>query len=637
MRRTVTFILIFQLCILIANAQNVNITVDASAARHTISPYIYGKNNNISDDPSKPLQPVQWKLMREAGLRFTREYGGNNGSKYNWRLKLSSHPDWYNNVYPHNWDYAAKTLQDSLPGTQGMWGFQLIGKAASTTKSNFDDWVYNNSNYWSGVTQNLAGGGVVNAGGGPKAQKEGDPNLYLINWTADSTTALLDHWFGSGGLGYDKNKLKYWTMDNEPEIWNGTHDDIMGTLPSAEAFMQVYFEVAKKARAKYPDIKLTGPIPATEWQWYNWDNKKVTSNGKTYTWMEYFIKRIAEEQKATGIRLLDVIDIHSYPNESKDDDILQLHRIYFDTTYVYPGANGVKTTSPSGWDDKITQEFIFERCNRWLNQYMGPNHHVNFAVSEYGFTNNNATVTAVSYASVLGTFAEHNVEYFAPWYWNNGMWEVLHLFSRYAKTESVKSVSSNDIQVSAYSSVNTAADSMTIILVNRSVNQAQAVNVKMDNFVVTNGNYTTQQLKQLPAYETFESHTKNQLLAGTTSISNNTFSVNLPALSITAVIIKGKGSSTGVDELALQSKNLTIFPNPVSAEEYAIIDLQNIQSGNLNVSVYNALGQVVYSKKINIPAAQQLELPCSSLPKGMYIVNIVADAHQQWFSKLVKQ
>ena len=131
---------------------------------------------------------------------------------------------------------------------------------------------------------------------------------------------------------------------------------------------------------------------------------------------------------------------------------------------------------------------------------------------------------------------------------------------------------------------------MTVILVNRSVNQAQTVNVTLNNFVVTNGSYTSKQLKQLPANETFESHTKNQLQTGTISISNNTFSTSLPALSITAVIIKGKGSSTGIDETRIQ-KNLTIYPNPISSEEFVTIDLNNTYSGMLQVEVFNTLGQ----------------------------------------------
>jgi hypothetical protein len=70
----------------------------------------------------------------EAGARMVRQSGGNNITKYNWRGKLSSHPDWDNNVYSNNRDAVAK---------------------------------------------------------------------YLTDWPADSTMAILDHWFGTNGLGND--------------------------------------------------------------------------------------------------------------------------------------------------------------------------------------------------------------------------------------------------------------------------------------------------------------------------------------------------------------------------------------------------------------------------------------------------
>jgi hypothetical protein len=163
---------ILSIAVHVVFGQNVSIQVDASQGNKTISPYIFGKNNNVSDDPGSPTGTADWQLMRDAGLRFARENGGNNATKYNWRLKLSSHPDWYNNVYPHNWDYAATTLQDSLPAVQGMWAFQLIGKAAKTTTQNFNDWNYNNSSGWSGTCQNLAGGGIPNNNGGCAAQTQ---------------------------------------------------------------------------------------------------------------------------------------------------------------------------------------------------------------------------------------------------------------------------------------------------------------------------------------------------------------------------------------------------------------------------------------------------------------------------------
>ncbi len=615
------------------NAQTVNVLVDVNQGRKQISPYIFGKNNNVSDAPGSPTSSASWKLMREAGLRFTRENGGNNASKYNWRKKISSHPDWYNNIYNHDWDYAATTLRDSLPGVQGMWAFQLGGYAASNLTNNFNDWAYNGSSYWSGVCQNLAGGGTVNASGGCAATANGNINLYLENWTADSTTAILDHWFGTGGLGLNKNTIQYWSMDNEPDIWNGTHDDVWPTQPTAEAFMQLYFAVAKKARAKYPAIKLCGPVPASEWQWYSWNNNKISSGGGSYTWLEFFIKRCSEEETATGIRLLDVIDLHSYPNESRDSDIVQLNRIYFDTVYAYPGANGVKTTSAAGWDNSITNENVFGRCSKWLTQYMGPNHGVTFSVSEYGANNNSANVTANSYASVLGTFADNGVEYFTPWYWYPGMWETLHLFSRYGKSTRVQSSSSMEHDVSAYSSVNAAGDSLTLILVNRNLTTSRTTNISLNNFTVANGAYQTLQLSSLPSTETFVSHAVNAIHTSIATASGNVFNISLPALSTTAILVKGS-TITGIKEKTLPL-NASLYPNPAGGSSF-FIDLSKESATELQIQLFNSLGEIVYSTNLHGRASGPLEIPCAFLPKGLYTVRIQDSTSRSWNARVVR-
>jgi hypothetical protein len=284
--------------------------IDADAEVKSISPYLYGRNNSFSStNPNWTLPAEDLVRLTDAGVTFFRESGGNNSSKYNWRKKLSSHPDWYNNVYTNNWDQAAQTLQKNFPEAQGMWAFPLLGYAAKTNSANFADWDYNRSQWWEGVSQNLAGKGTPNSSG-TKAKVEGDINLYLEKWDADSAVAILDHWFSDKGLSLKKEKIRYWNVDNEPEIWSGTHDDVMPKQITAQEFMQRYITLAKKAKAKDPDIKLVGPVTANEWQWYNWDGKTITENGKNYPWLEYFIKTVADEQKKSGVRLLDVLDIH---------------------------------------------------------------------------------------------------------------------------------------------------------------------------------------------------------------------------------------------------------------------------------------------------------------------------------------
>jgi hypothetical protein len=525
-------------------AAAVDIQVDASAGRLPISPYIYGRNNNISDAPGSPTTAANIALYNEAGLRLTRDGGGNNSTKYNWRRKLSSHPDWYNNVYAHDWDFASQTIQSRLPFVSGLWTLQLLGKTASNKDHNFDDWTYNGSAWTADAVKNWAGGG-----GPTPVDHAGNPDLYLMDWPPDSAVAIFDRWFApqsQGGLGLDSARFRYWNMDNEPEAWTGTHDDVVTSPITAEAYMQKYFAVAKKARAKFPGIKLTGPVFTNEWQWWDWNNAFVSG----LPWMEFFIKRIGEEQAASGIRLLDVVDFHFYPTYNGDaageHAVTQLHRIWYDTAYDWPGANGSKGY-PSGWDESRKKQFIFTRVEAWLTKYLGANHGVSVGISEMGFGGSgkvDGSLAAVWYASHLGTFADHGVAYLVPWYWYYGQWETLHLFSRYAKTVRVASVSSLDSTVSGYASINLRADSCTVILVNRNPTVVQNTKVTLSHFTVAPGSFDVLELSGLPVTsETFISHANNALKKKSVTPANSAFTLDLPPYSVTAVLLKGQGEA----------------------------------------------------------------------------------------------
>ncbi|HEX3020452.1 MAG TPA: glycoside hydrolase family 44 protein [Chitinispirillaceae bacterium] len=520
----------------------VEIIVDANSGRKPVSPWIYGQNNaDIFVQNKNTVSAEKCQLLKEAGVRMFRLNGGNNLTKYNWRKKLGSHPDWYNNVYATDWDHKVKTFLENTIETQIFMGFQLLGWAASSSDYNFNDWAYNQSQWWCGASQNLAGGGEADSTCSGK-EKKGNPNLYLMDWPADSTTAILDHWFADGGLGFDKNRCLYWNMDNEPECWVSTHDDVTPKDISAEDYMQRYFKVAKLARQKFPEIKLMGPVPCNEWFWYTWNSQVISEGQKTYTWLEYFIKRISDEQKATGLRLLDVIDVHFYPSKDDADLSMQLHRIWFDTSWVYRDAGGSRYLYPNQVDS-VKKEYIFERCRRWCNQYLGPDNGVTFSCSEYGQVSDDPSVRAVSYASQLGTFANEGVEVFTPWDWMPGQWEVLHLFSRYAGATRVESISNLDSLVSAYSSISKYEDTLTMIFVNRDRNNTRNANVTIKNFVPDGTTFLALQLNDLPENETFKTHESNALSKGSITLDNGKFSIDLPTVSVTAVIIAKKGKS----------------------------------------------------------------------------------------------
>ncbi|WP_028978308.1 glycoside hydrolase family 44 protein [Sporocytophaga myxococcoides] len=604
---------------LMASAQQVQLTVDAHQTLGEISPWIYGKNNSISDDPFYPTTEAAWSMYRDAGLRMYRENGGNNSTKYNWKLKLSSHPDWYNNVYSHDWDFSAATLLDKTSNTQGLYGLQILGKVAATKSYNFDDYAYNQSRWWGGVGQNLAGGGIVNPDGSKPALKEGNPDLYLKDWPADSTVGIFDHWFNN--LNLDASRLQYWNMDNEPDIWSYTHNDVITGGLTAEEFIQKYFAVAKAARKKFPNVKLLGPVVANEWFWYLWDNKKVVDpkdNTKSYPYMEYFIKRIAEEQKATGIRLLDVLDFHFYAGSDNDiTNTLQVHRVYYDTTYHFPYANGTKTLN-GGWDESLNKEYIFERSNQWLNKYMGSNHNVKLSLTENGSVHHgNPNVVTCWYASTLGVFAERGVEIYTPWDWYTGQWEVLHLFSNYFGTRAVKTTSSLDSLVSGYSALSAKGDSLMIALVNRDQNGSRDVTINLKNFITSTSVVNGYQLAGLPGTETFVSKTNNALKKKSYAVSGNQLSITIPQLSVTMIQIPAFSPVTSIEDYHKNhaGQGISLYPNPAKNK----LAIEGALSGNVKVIISDVTGRISKEEIL----LDNNEVDISNLDKGQYIIRII--------------
>lgn len=487
----------------------VQVRVDAGAGRRPISPYLYGKNFVGRDA----------ELCRQAGLRITRETGGNNCTKYNWRNDLSSHPDWYNNVYEQGWPERARSYQKEFDDLQIMFCFQVLGWVAKTDQYNFRE---SEADPRPERHEDLCGGG--------------NAALYLEPWTAKDTADILDHWFGPGGLGLDPARFRYWHMDNEPECWPSTHGDVCPQDLTAEQVVQKYAAVAREVKSRYPGIRLMAPGFTSEWMWWNFQNEFVAG----MPWMEYFIKRMAEESRAFRSNLIDVIDFHTYGNARAEEDVLQEHRIFYDPRYQYPGANGCKRYPDGGWHEDQRTEMIFARTEAWLDQYFGPGHGIGIGITETD-TSGSEMARALWYASMLGTFADHGVEVFCPWGWHDSWWEVLHLFSRYAGSVRVEAVSSDENMVSAYASANGAGDAVTVVFVNRRKDQARPVHVTLAGFAPREGQHRTLSLHDLPdGQATFKSDKENALHEGTVEVEANSFALVLPPYSITAVLLEAQ-------------------------------------------------------------------------------------------------
>jgi len=561
----------------LVNAADVKISVDTKSGAKKYSPYLFGRNtSDIPFQPGKTLDPAFETQLKESGIKFVRLNNGNNATKFNYQKKLTCHPDWYSNIYDCDWDMSSKVMNESFPGIQAMYSFQLCGYVAASKAYNFNDWEFNQSQWGEWCSWPLCGGGEV-IDLAAKEYKAGDTSLYLEECTTDQTTDILTYW--KDELKRDMSQFIYWNMDNEPEMWSWTHKDVQPDF-DPEFYVQQYVKAALAAKEKFPDIKLCGPVAGSEWTWYATSGTSKGHQfpiweGKQMPWLQYFIMRIGQEQKKHGVKLLDVLDIHYYPSGEKGEEVsLQSHRTYFDREYDNPEANGLYTLN-GGWDTNIKKEYILGRCDDWMKEYIGENHGVTFSVSEYNVSSSYEPIThAISYISHVGELMKNNGEFFTPWSWYPGMWEAIHLMGRYSQEYYVPSKSSDVNMVESYVTVNKNNTEATLLIVNRSLKDAANVELTVSGMELADGNCKTLSLSDLPNSETFVSHEENALVEGDATVSNGVVKTTLPAKSIKAVLLRGVNA--GVEAIA--SKNDAIVYPTLSDGQFFAKSADGIQS-----------------------------------------------------------
>jgi len=197
--------------------------------------------------------------------------------------------------------------------------------------------------------------------------------------------------------------------------------------------------------------------------------------------------------------------------------------------------------------------------------------------------------------------------------------KILRLYNlRYAKKYSVSSTSSLENSISAFTTVNESADSMTVIIVNRDINSPRKVTININGFSVGNGTYSTLELSGLPATGTFKSHTNNALKKNTIAINSNSFVITVPALSTTAVLLTK--ANTGISEFKNGKSEIKIFPNP--AKDYINVSLSPTIAGQTEIAVYDIMGKKFLNSLVDYNGYSLLSFDISTLERGVYFFSI---------------
>jgi hypothetical protein len=325
-----------------APATTVHVSLDVLANRHIISPYVYGG-----------AYPKDAATITDSGMTEVR-WGGNATSRYNWQAGTNNAAaDWYFE------DFGYNEIGDS-DSAQYIKDVKAAGSNPLMTMVMLD-WVAQNVSDGSAYSFSVAkygaqcatdpyhpdrGDGIMTdcstpiTGNDPNdanvpikdSPQNGDPpgTVYRNQWAAALAAA-----FGNAPHFYD--------MDNEIDIWGGTHRDVHPN-PSAYNEMRDTFVAEARALKDWdPNAIRLGPVSCCWWFYWNGadNNDKGVHAGNDF--LPWWLNEVYWQDQVDGTRSVDLFDIHAYPDTpdtsgwtqaQKQALALRIFRDYWDPTYV---------------------------------------------------------------------------------------------------------------------------------------------------------------------------------------------------------------------------------------------------------------------------------------------------------------
>jgi hypothetical protein len=382
-----------------AKTDKITLRVDCRAPGHPISPYIYGVAGG--GDP--------WDLAPTA-----RRWGGNRTTRYNWQLLVTNvGKDWFfENVKEGG--YREYVDDDVKHHAFTALTLPMIGWVAKdATSSGFPVSKLGPQQATDGYRPD-AGNGVDKDGKpirpGPPGQTStaADPD-FVRKWVE----ALRADDAKRGGRG-----VNLYFLDNEPALWSANHRDVHPDGVSYDELLDRTLRYAGAIRAADPQGLIAGPA---EWGWSAYFfSAKDLETGATLRpdrrahgdvpLIPWYLKQLHDHERTTGMRLLDVLDVHFYP---------QGQNVYGNAADSATAALRIRSTralwDPSYKDESWINEPVrlIPRLKEWVAQnYPG----LGVSIGEYSFGGEEHVSGALAEAEALGRFGSEGVDYAFYWF-----------------------------------------------------------------------------------------------------------------------------------------------------------------------------------------------------------------------------
>ena len=372
----------------------------------------------LCNGPSHPINPMIYGSAGgawESGQSAQR-LGGNPVTRLNWDvLAWNSANDWF---FENARSYDPNALIDEAAGhgAPTVVTLPMIGWVAKdTTSVGFPASKFEKQRKYD-PNRPQVGDGYRPDG---KPIPPGPPSETSV----EAPPALIGKWVRAlreRDLGRTKRGIKTYILDNEPSLWDTTHRDVHAESLGYDELLDRTLRYATEIRKADPDATIAGPA---EWGWLGYFySAKDREAGKfvrpdrrrhgDVPLIPWYLQKIAEHEKRSNVRLLDILDVHFYPAAD---------RVFGGSARVDPAGRALRLRSTRAlWDPSYRDESWIEEPIRLIprmKEWVAENHPgLAISLGEWSFGADKDISGALATAEVLGRFGQQALD--SAFYWD---------------------------------------------------------------------------------------------------------------------------------------------------------------------------------------------------------------------------
>lgn len=163
------------------------------------------------------------------------------------------------------------------------------------------------------------------------------------------------------------------------------------------------------------------------------------------------------------------------------------------------------------------------------------------------------------------------------------------------------------------------------------------VNIKMNQTT----SHSSVDFFELPVALKFKNATKEKTIVVDNKTNGEIFFRHIGFIADTVLVdpeywlITKNNVSSKVSDVSVGQNSVQVFPNPIQDRFY--IYMRNMASSTAGINLYDAVGQLVYSRTVPlVNGSEYLEIPSRQLASGVYFLKIWGDNGIKFMKKLVK-